>query len=389
MSLYLQDDSALFFGRKSILVAEKETRLSDYEPCYFPKKMIMSLTSRCNLRCAHCMRSRCADMGDSAMTREMVDHVVRTFFPKITCMQLGGIDFGEQMLSPHFGYFLSKVQEYGVGLDLVTNGTLIRKDNAGALASSAARVMLSVEGIGPNYKKVRGVGWERFRGNIEALLEARSSAGTDDRAIVCLNICAIREFRDDYFRLADYSKEAGVDLMILRDLIPNRIGERAMSFLYHEHEHNEFYSELKEHAEGLGVKIAVPPPIPLEKRARNQFRRKACTLPFEVFGLLSDGKIVTCCLGEAFDLGQLSTDDNDIMPLWNSERYKQIRNSVNTMAPPEPCRLCEAVNYNALAYRPTKAYLMMKQLLTERLPGARRFKNIVKKGRRALLGQRT
>ena len=135
MSLYLQDDSALFFGRKSILVAEKETRLSDYEPCYFPKKMIMSLTSRCNLRCAHCMRSRCADMGDSAMTREMVDHVVRTFFPKITCMQLGGIDFGEQMLSPHFGYFLSKVQEYGVGLDLVTNGTLIRKDNAGALAS--------------------------------------------------------------------------------------------------------------------------------------------------------------------------------------------------------------------------------------------------------------
>ncbi|MDP2690286.1 MAG: radical SAM protein [Deltaproteobacteria bacterium] len=197
MSLYLQNDPRLFFGRKSILVAEPETRLSEHTPGYFPRKMIMSLTSKCNLRCKHCMRDKCRDMGGETMPREMIDHVVKVFFPKISCMQIGGIDFGEQMLSPHFGYFLRRAGEHGVGLDLITNGTLINRDNAPLLASTVTRALISVEGMGPNYGKIRGVEWERLRKNMALLLDARAKSERDEPLIACLNVCVIREFRDD------------------------------------------------------------------------------------------------------------------------------------------------------------------------------------------------
>ncbi|MBI5810285.1 MAG: radical SAM protein [Deltaproteobacteria bacterium] len=387
MSLYLQNDDRLFFGQKSVWLADTDTRLGDYKPGYFPKKMIMSLTSRCNLRCKHCMRDKCADIPEVTMSREMIDHIAEVFFPKISCIQIGGVDFGEQMFSPHFDHFIGRVKEHAVGLDMITNGTLINKDNAGPIASSLSRVMISLEGIGGNYKKIRGVEWDKLKDKISLLLDARRCAQGDSPLIVGMNICALRNFRDDYFGLVDYAKEMGIYPVIVRNFIPHQNSERCQSFLYYEKEHNEFFSSMEGYAKECGVPISVPQPIPLERENRRIFRRKACSLPFEVFGIKSDGKIVTCCIGEAFDLGRFTPDRMDVMDLWLSENYNEIRRTVNSRNPLEPCKVCEAVSYNPLAYRPTPLYLGMKRLfLGRKLPRAIKIKNLAKKAQRILQG---
>ncbi len=385
MSLYLQNDERMFFGRSSILRADADTDLRKYRPDYFPKKMIMSLTSRCNLRCTHCMRGHCADVAEDTMSREMIERVAEVFFPRVSSIQIGGIDLGEQMFSPHFGYFIDKVRKHDIALDMITNGTLINRTNAREIAASLARVLISAEGIGDNYRKIRGAKWESLRSRIELLLDARQAATGSRHLAVCLNVCTIKDFRDDYFSMVDYAAETGIDLIIMRNFIPNDNTERGRSFLYDERAHNDFYSSVKAHAASRGVLVAVPPPIPTGKKEKSMFRRKPCSLPFEVFGMQADGKVVTCCLGGAFDLGRLTPGCDGVMDLWLSENYNKIRMTVNTKNPPEPCRVCEAVCYNPLAYRPTPLYLGMKRLLVDyRVPGVGKMKKVAAQVRRVI-----
>jgi len=309
----------------------------------------------------------------------MIDHIVEDFFKKISCIQIGGTDLGEPMLSPHFSYFVQKVKEHGVGLDMITNGTLINSRNAELIASSLTRILISVEGIGQNYKKIRGVDWQRVENGIKLLAEARDTTGRNSPLIICLQLCVFRDFREDYYQLIDFAKEAGIDLILARNFTPHLHRERSSSFLYFENEHNEFFSQLKQYAQNCNVAISTPPAIPCEQTPRKSFRRKACSLPFEVFGIQANGKIMTCCL-EVLDLGYYSPGHQNVMDSWSSANAVRLRETVNSDNPLSTCRNCEAVNYNPIACRPKRLRLAVKELfLASELTRDWRCKSLAKR----------
>ena len=354
MSSYLSENKSVFYNRSSIWLKSEETDLINYQNNSFPKKMLLSLNSSCNLRCKHCPRShmKIEDIPDKKMSKEMIDHIAKKFFNNISAIQIGGNDLGEQMCSPHFSYFLEKVYEYPIDVDLITNGTLINKENAELLVSSLSRLLISIEGMYDNYELIRGFKWEKLEKNIDMLIEARDKLKRESPLIICLHICVMRNFRDDYFKFVEFAKKKKIDFIDTRNFIPFDKEECDQSFLYFEKEHNSFFKKLSKHAKKHGVNIVCPQPIPTKKAEQNIFKRASCSLPFEVFGMRADGKIGPCC-DYRFDLGFFSTDHNNIEDDWSSENFNKLRETVNSTNPPPPCKPCEVINHNIFAYRPS------------------------------------
>ena len=63
-------------------------------------------------------------------------------------------------------------------------------------------------------------------------------------------------------------------------------------------------------------------------------------MPFEVFGIEVDGKIVPCCESE-FDLGYYKPGYKNVMERWNSKNFVAIRKTVNSGYPMPLCLKCE------------------------------------------------
>jgi len=285
------------------------------------------------------------------MSKEMIDNIVNDFFPRISAIQLGGTDLGEQMLSPHFEYFLRKVGEYPINLEMITNASLIKKHNANILAGKMSVIHLSIEGIGATFKNIRGYMWESFVQKVDLLCEARSRCNNDRSLKIYLDVCVFREWYDDYFALLEFAKEKGIDVLDFRQFLPLIPTERKSSPLYFEEESNLFFNKLEQRAKELNVFICCPPKIPFNKSERNIFNRIKCSLPYEVFGVQVDGKVITCCTSR-FDLGYYIPGYDNTMKRWLSQEFVNLRETVNSKNPCKTCLHCEVPSLNPLAFRP-------------------------------------
>ncbi len=283
------------------------------------------------------------------MPIEMIDSIAKDFFKKISAMRIGGSSLEEQMTSPYFNYFLSRLKECNADVELITNGTLITKESAKLIVSSISSIYISVEAIGKNYETIRRSKWEHLEKIINLLMEERNKLNKIKPVIICFAITVMRDFREDYFKLAKFAKDHQMDLLMVRDLFPIKQVDRKSSFLFFEEEHNEFFSELERYVDDLGVAIIRPASIPREKTKRNIFVREKCSQPFEIFGVQPDGEITPCCR-QPISLGYYRSGEERVAESWRSKKFIYLRKRVNSNNPLPKCRNCEMCNYNPLSY---------------------------------------
>lgn len=346
---YLSDSFDFFSDRSIVNVKDSDTDLTVYKPLYFPKKLFLSLTSKCNLLCRHCGRKHRHD--GRHISKELLDSIIDDFFPRISAIKLGGADLGEQMLSPHFNYFLERVREYPIDVDLSSSISLISPKNVHMIVSTLSFISISLEGMGKNYESIRGFPWKKFVDNIDMLFEARHRENKKKKMHIGFAVTVVREFKKDYFRLIEFAKEKGIDFFSVRNFIPQSLEVSRSSFLYYPREHNRFFRRLERYAKEAGLVVSIPPLMPTREKERQTFRRAKCSWPFEVLGILPDGKIHPCCC-TCFDLGMYTPGREAIMKRWTSDNFVALRKTVNSDNPMPLCRRCEVVEYNPLTYRP-------------------------------------
>jgi MoaA/NifB/PqqE/SkfB family radical SAM enzyme len=151
--------------------------------------------------------------------------------------------------------------------------------------------------------------------------------------------------------MLEFAVEKGIDFVGYRNFIPRSREDCASSLLYFPREHNRFFDALGRAQARLGLPVALPPRMPTTRKERRTYPRATCSWPFEVFGILTDGKVHPCC-ASGFDLGTYESGIDNVLERWRSPNFVELRRRVNSDNPLSPCSRCEVVEYNPLTYRP-------------------------------------
>ncbi len=132
------------------------------------KEIIVSVTHRCNLRCAMCQ------IPDTAGNKELSSHELRGLINDASLLCPESIVFsgGEPLLREDIFDLVSLVSHHKINTCLTSNGTLLDKDVARKLALAGMGVVnISIEGNEDVHDSLRGKG--NFHKAVEALKHLR------------------------------------------------------------------------------------------------------------------------------------------------------------------------------------------------------------------------
>lgn len=124
------------------------------------------ITDRCNLHCRHCY------IGDGFLEDLPLERILKVLkeFEAIQGLRLL-LSGGEPMLHPHFWEINEALRDYPFRSIMLSNGTLITKDNARKLL--VHEVQLSLDGMKKGHESIRGEGtFEKTLRAIDHLQEA-------------------------------------------------------------------------------------------------------------------------------------------------------------------------------------------------------------------------
>lgn len=345
---------------KGVWEPDPDTDFRDFAGRRPPKKLMFTLTGKCNLRCQHCFRG-IASVAASQTPLPLVDYVLDQIVPHVRSIRLGGTDLGEQLTSRHALYFLERIrQQPGKHLEIISNLTVMDERIAGLLAETCDELRFSLEGVGPAFERVRGFSWDTIEHNLEMLVAARRRNDRSRLQIIALVTC----FHDNLHELVPILDlvDRGVDRIEYRLFIPNAPVQESQSLDYHRAEANEVFRRLRAETDRRGIQARVPADlevVPLAATVRQPAReltlttdgspeasgvargasKWVCPFPFETVSMLSDGQVGTCCKDIRF--GTLDPNRPRLDAAWRSRPWQALRRSVAARRWEGHCRTCD------------------------------------------------
>ena len=186
-----------------------------------PRKVYLELTTHCNLTCAMCMRSTWESPGGT-MSAETFRRTVRQLadLPGAVVVNLSG--FGEPMTHPRFFDFLAEAREAGLGVEVVTNGTLLDAAAAARLVDlQVDRVVVSVDGMtAAASRMLHARSLPEIEPGLRALREVRLSRRSG-RPEVAIQFVATRRNIHELPRLKAMSLALGFSSILVTNLVPH------------------------------------------------------------------------------------------------------------------------------------------------------------------------
>ena len=310
----IQDVASLF---EEMSIQKKKVLTNRVGSEYKPTRLVLSLTSNCNLRCVYCY----AEAGKKNLTmpwsiaKEAIDETIKNLQEKgekslKVTFHGGGEPFVAFPLMKRCVEYICSVWEGQKDFSVVTNGTLITSEIADWLQVHQFRLTISLDGP-PEIQniqrpKVNGDGSydDAIRG-ARFLQERRMKFGI--RATVTKsNVFKIND-------LLEIAMELGCGLK-LEPLTP--VGRGVNSEILTAEDFFEQYSHAQVRAATLGV--------PLKSTYSSDFNPKCifCAGDGEMFCVLPDGRISSCsrvtkeddALADTFLIGNIGSEGLSIDP---------------------------------------------------------------------------
>lgn len=345
-----------------------------------PRNAWLALTGRCNLRCLHCPRGLERETGRKAsdLPEELFGKLERELFPFMERCVLGGNNLGEPLMAERFDEFLERMARFGMRLEFISNATLLNPERGEKMVESQAVFLISVEGVGDTYERIRGKPWAQVLKAIKALDQERKAHGPRNKTLIILGMTAFRDNIEQLRGLVEL-KSLGVDELMVHHLSPCREEHRYQSLVYDRSLGNEIFDQARSRAEELGLKLHLPENFPLKALdelagdsswSGQKASFKACSLPWQSVSIDEEGRVMPCCASQML-MGDLK--GASFMEVWNSSRYQRLRATVNSEKPLEDCRSCplrldnaEAALLKGISLGPSDQ-LSLKSLLVKRV----------------------
>lgn len=312
---------------------------------FLPVQLLLELTTVCNLTCRTCYRF-VGNVTSRQISKELLDKVIQQIFPHIYHLELIGL--GESLCSPHFLSIVDTCRSMGIRLGTSTNGLLVTPVIANQLAAGGARVVLSVDGCSDETLGYVRPGVTRDKiANAMTCFQSAAKEYSTSGFEWSIHIVLLRSNLNEIDDLLRWGASFGCRRFSLSHFDTlDRTDVFASECM--EQEHESIYSMIPvwlKTADSLNVSFLIPPGM-LPNRSADQnynFGKRPgryfqkCYLPWRETQVFVDGVVTQCCVGGT-NLGNLN--DMSFKQIWNGQLYRQVRRTIHSGHPPEPCARC-------------------------------------------------
>jgi putative metalloenzyme radical SAM/SPASM domain maturase len=227
-----------------------------------PSKLFVEVTTRCNLRCAICVKESPGQrIPEGDLGRETFARLAPAL-PRLDALVLNGI--GEPLLHPHLSRFVEEARREmpaGGWIGFQTNGQLLCEERARSLADAGVdRICISTDGAPEGAPGAARVGGEQ--GRIEAAAAALEAAGRRRGRPIALGVefVAMRQNLRQLPELVRWAARNHVSFVIVTHVLPYGQGmAAAAAFDPMSDRARELHVELRKRtaAEGVDLRRAL------------------------------------------------------------------------------------------------------------------------------------
>lgn len=321
-----------------------------------PTMVCLSTDLRCNLRCPMCIR-RLYEHDEHGKQLVIEEKYLIKFaeqvFPTAKILQLNIA--GEPLMSAQLGLELELAEEYGLKLDVVTNGTLLGadKERLNKILWNSAFISVSLDSpVRRTYESIRvGADFQQVMDNMRLVQECRRLMPGDRRPLFNINMVLMKRNLGEVQQMIRLAKDLGADCVRITDLLVHDDSMKAESLAGNKREVLHVLSEAVKLARRLKVSVSTPPSCGLgyvggregdtygaSWTAVSAVHPDWCFFLWTRVYIDGNANIAPCCAPLHAVAGSIKTDDFD--DIWNNEAYQAMRRTFLGGPSHEICSAC-------------------------------------------------
>jgi len=329
--------------------------------------IVVETTTRCNLRCVHCMVREENNLGNyvaSNLPMELFHKLLPMLQDFRPIVQLSG--HGETLLHPNFMEMLEKVIRAGCRVTFQTNGTILTPRKVEKIVRPGVEtITISIDAASPElFEKIRrGARLGKILENIRLINEAKKRLGTG-RPQLGFEFVAMRQNIHELptvVRMAGEQEVVNFQVAELTELSLTRGQSLVNNPLM-----AEYVLEAEAQARKWGINLLLPPYIAgrgLADSASNVVAsdprpatykglRKTCKEPWRQMFMRFSGNVRPCCtISESYgDLRVQSLEE-----IWFGPKYEALRTALLTDEPFAVCVHCRFYGWEPIDSRESHA----------------------------------
>lgn len=301
----------------------------------YPKSVVIETTLRCNLHCIHCLavprrRQYNADMHPDIL--EMIWPIVEQAEDVSLSNQ------GEFFCTKNHLAIFRAVRDMGKTTSLATNASLVGDEIIeDVLLGGIDHLDFSIDGVdaATHESLRRGSDFEELIATIRKVCKRKDELKS---AVphVGINFVARRGNIEQLPAMVDLARQLGAGLLnVIHLFVLDRELEQE-SLYCHQELSDRCFIKARERNRNGSLELRLPGLFSEDaKHGRRRFRK--CTFPMYSVIIGAQGEVFACCDWRMLmgDLRQESFDE-----IWNSERFRRLRKTVNSRRPPKICANC-------------------------------------------------
>ena len=313
-----------------------------------PSKLTFQTTDVCNLSCGHCQIP--LRLKQASMEPRLLDLLVQQLLPDL--IELHPTNLGEPFAWPHFRRLCGHLDEYGVVLDLTTNGTLLTTQRIEWIAPIARDVKISFDGAtAETFERLRrGASFDAVCGSVAALVQ-RLARVRVRRPVVALQMTLMRDNVHELPGLVRLARRLGVDRVKAYHLFsfsPELDRQSLMGDL--ERYEQDILPRTLALGEELRVDLQLAEP---SGGSREALTPRVCHLPWHESWIDVDGSVLVCHSHG----GEVAGSLEDFAAAWSGPLYRSVRRGFAEKRPIGACdgcgmNLAKATEHEPVPYDP-------------------------------------
>jgi len=297
-----------------------------------PKRIILELTNKCNLRCIMCAQNH-IDFDNTVLSIDMVKKI-DPFLTKAEEVTLFG--YGEPLLNSHFADILIYLSNYPrLKTYLLTNGVLLPKFVDLLVQNHLTFLSISIDAATEEtYKKIRRGG--RLSNILKALdmFQGIEQRGLFPVPYLRFIFVAMKENIKELPDLVILAHRYGVKEIKVEYLVAHSKELIDQSLFFHQ-DLLSYFSKAQITAKKIGLTLSLPPLIGQDESG-TEFHKK-CNTPRNTFFLSSNGDVRACMISNEI-FGNIRFQDPEM--IWTGEKLQRFRKQVNSKILPADCQTC-------------------------------------------------
>jgi len=331
--LNLCEDSINNDNLKNILVNESEIFNKKIILNSKPRNLIISITSRCNIKCKMCK----IPLNHWDFPKDKI-HEIYNLLPTLQKIIWHG---GEPFLYQHIDDLIAKAGEYNIEQIVSTNGLLLNEERIKKIIGSKMELNISIHGFTKEvYESIHcGASFKKLLDNLGVIKNIKEQSKSYMK--YGLKFLVMKTNHEQLKNLYDFAVKYGFNHVYVNTLGYDTINEE--NFIYH-YRDDGIIKNVIENSEILASEFqkanifyeAWLPDICENKNEIQSFnqtenktsghKKFCCYMPWQTLQIDAGGFVRNNCYCENLVIGNIN--EHRISDIWNNEKIKEIRKNI-------------------------------------------------------------